>query len=348
MYTHYDHRFADVIVTDNVNRSGQPQIIDSNEKKKPQHLVTPRFWVSGEDVEENLKAYPFNWYIGFKNVTAPTNERTMLSTILPLSAVGNSVPLFMLRSENKPEVFICLQTNLASFAFDFTVRQKMGNVNLNFYLVEQLPVIPPHTYTDTLLNFIVPRVLELTYTARDVQPFAQDVGYHGAPFIWDDERRFWLRAELDALYFHLYQIPREDVAYIMETFPIVKRKDIAATAGTQSPFAPAPDDTGQSATPATGNTEAPLHEGEGLGVRANERDSEDVGGYYRTKQAILAIYDEMAQLPTMDVPAPKSSPLPEGEGLGVRAKTIRVPDVAQYQPALDIPPADPRAAHDAP
>ncbi|MFQ3648210.1 MAG: hypothetical protein SNJ80_14880 [Anaerolinea sp.] len=99
---------------------------------------------------------------------------------------------------------------------------------MNFFYVKQFPVIPPHTYTPALLAFIVPRVLELTYTAWDLQPFARDVGYAGPPFIWDEERRFLMRCELDALYFHLYQIPRADVDYIMETFPIVKRKDEAA------------------------------------------------------------------------------------------------------------------------
>jgi hypothetical protein len=68
-------------------------------------------------------------------------------------------------------------------------------------------------------------VLELTYTAWDMQPFARDLGYHGPPFRWDEERRFLLRCELDAAFFHLYGIEREDVDYIMETFPIVKRKD---------------------------------------------------------------------------------------------------------------------------
>ena len=93
---------------------------------------------------------------------------------------------------------------------------------------KQLPVIPPHTYTPALLDFITPRVLELTYTAWDLQPFAHDLDYHGAPFVWDDQRRFLMRCELDALYFHLYGIDRADVDYIMETFPIVKRKDEAA------------------------------------------------------------------------------------------------------------------------
>ena len=69
---------------------------------------------------------------------------------------------------------------------------------------------------------------ELTYTAWDLQPFARDCGYDGPPFRWYVERRFLLRCELDAAYFHLYGIERDDVDYIMETFPIVKRKDEAA------------------------------------------------------------------------------------------------------------------------
>lgn len=82
----------------------------------------------------------------------------------------------------------------------------------------------PH---DTLAAWIAPRVLELVYTAWDMQPFARDMGYQGPPFPWDEERRFLLRCELDAAYFHLYGIEREDVAYIMDTFPIVKKKDEA-------------------------------------------------------------------------------------------------------------------------
>jgi hypothetical protein len=91
-------------------------------------------------------------------------------------------------------------------------------------------------------------VIELTYTAWDLEPFARDVlaevgvskwnewfpanpideDGRPQPFIWDEERRFDLRCDLDALYFHLYEISRDDVEYIMETFPIVKRKDVAA------------------------------------------------------------------------------------------------------------------------
>jgi len=93
-------------------------------------------------------------------------------------------------------------------------------------------------------SFLLPRVLELTYTTWDLKPFAKDCGYNGSPFIWDDERRFQIRCELDAAFFHLYlgteedwkeegtpalldhfPTPRHAVDYIMDTFPITKRKE---------------------------------------------------------------------------------------------------------------------------
>jgi hypothetical protein len=72
---------------------------------------------------------------------------------------------------------------------------------------------------------MLPRILELAYNAWDLQPFAQDCGYEGPPFIWAEERRFYLRCELDAAFFHLYGLALDEVAYIMDTFPIVRRKD---------------------------------------------------------------------------------------------------------------------------
>ena len=65
-------------------------------------------------------------------------------------------------------------------------------------------------------------------------PFARDMGYVDEegkvkpPFIWDEEERRHLRARLDALYFHLYGLTREDAGYVLDTFPIVRRQDEAA------------------------------------------------------------------------------------------------------------------------
>ena len=117
--------------------------------------------------------------------------------------------------------------------FDYVVRQKMQGTTLNWYIVEQLPVIAPADYDrhfgpTTARDLVRDHVLRLTYTAHDIAPFARDLGYNGPPFIWNEEERRHLRARLDALYFHLYGLSRDDAAYILDTFPIVRRHDKAA------------------------------------------------------------------------------------------------------------------------
>ena len=106
--------------------------------------------------------------------------------------------------------FFIIIANLSSYIFDYISRQKVGGVHVNYFILKQLPILPPNVYNVplfwepviTLLEWIKPRVLELTYTAWDLEPFARDIGYEGAPFVWDEERRFLLRCELDAAYFH--------------------------------------------------------------------------------------------------------------------------------------------------
>ena len=101
---------------------------------------------------------------------------------------------------------------------------------MNWYIVEQLPVIAPEDYDRrfgerTARELVRDHVLRLTYTAHDMAPFARDLGYDGPPFTWDEEERRHLRARLDALFFHLYGLDREDAGYVLDTFPIVRRED---------------------------------------------------------------------------------------------------------------------------
>ena len=122
-----------------------------------------------------------------------------------------------------------LQT-LNAIALDFVARQKVQGQNLNLFIVEQLPFIPPSGYDRkfgnmTARSLVRDHVLRLTYTAHDMAPFARDLGYDGPPFSWDGEERRHLRARLDALYFHLYGLSRDDAGYVLDTFPIVRRED---------------------------------------------------------------------------------------------------------------------------
>jgi len=244
MFWHYDHRYGTFEGVESRSSTSIPTP-GAEEYADPEYLVMPWYWVKEEFVHERNKDR--GWYIGFRDITNSTNERTLISSIIPFSGVGNTAPILNFASHSSTRKLL-INANLCSFCFDRIARYKAGSTHLNFYIVKQLPVLPPSAYTPTLTNFIAPRVIELTYTAWDLEPFARDVlaevgvaqwnawfpanpvGDDGTPrpFVWDEERRFDLRCDLDALYFHLYEISREDVDYIMETFPIVKRKDEAA------------------------------------------------------------------------------------------------------------------------
>ena len=106
----------------------------------------------------------------------------------------------------------------SSLVFDFVSRQKIGGIHMSLFIWKQLPV-PTPAMLEPHLPFIIPRVLELVYTAYDMTPLARDLGDEGEPFRWDEDRRAQLRAELDAFFFRLYGIDdRDDVDYILETF----------------------------------------------------------------------------------------------------------------------------------
>ena len=227
----FDHRAASVVVNpDNLNRPAQPREATAEEHADPNRLPDPQFWVNLIDVEWPAD---LNWAVAFKDVTAPTNVRTMIAAVMPHSAYGNTLPVLLPdttdSTDYKEKVWL-LAACLNSFAFDFVSRQKVQGQHLNWFIVEQLPVIAPTDYDrpfgDTTARALVrDHVLRLTYTAHDMAPFARDLGHDGPPFTWDDEERRHLRARLDALYFHLYGLSRDDAGYVLDTFPIVRRDD---------------------------------------------------------------------------------------------------------------------------
>ena len=87
---------------------------------------------------------------------------------------------------------------------------------MNYFVFKQLPILPPEVYTLPRREFLVPRVLELTSTSRDLAPWAADLGYSGPPFPFLPPRRALLRAELDVFFARLYGLHREDLEYLLD------------------------------------------------------------------------------------------------------------------------------------
>lgn len=259
MVHHYDHRWA-------AYDGSRARDYTPAEKRDPEGVVCGRYWVRSSDVQAVLDSaeWDHDWLLGVRDITNSTNERTVLGGVLPRSAVGHTLPVWMPESEPR----VVLPGVLSSLACDYGARLKVGGTHLTFFVARQIPVIPPCVFVEqapwgaqdeSLRDWFLPRILELTYTAWDLQPFAHDCGHHGPPFRWDDERRFHLRCELDAACFHLYlpahedggwiqaeqangcphdetdeqlaelkahfPAPRDAVAYVIDTFPIIRRRD---------------------------------------------------------------------------------------------------------------------------
>ncbi|MEH2322059.1 MAG: N-6 DNA methylase [Nostoc sp.] len=232
MFHQFTHRWA-TYTDDRDTRN-----LTDEEKGDASFSVQPRYWVSRVEVENKLaNKWNKDWLLGWRDICRSTDERTAISSILPKSAYGDTVLLMLPQIENKI-LISCLFANINSLSFDFVAKQKVAGTHLKFFTMRQLPVISPEAYTPEDIEFISTRVLELVYTAWDMQPFAKDMGYDGEPFIWNPNRRALLRAELDAYYAKLYGLTRDELRYILdpadvygadfpsETFRVLKNNEI--------------------------------------------------------------------------------------------------------------------------
>lgn len=210
MFWHFDHRWASFDGED-------ASLVSLHSKADPTFCAKTRHHVPNADVKARLEAqlWKRGWLLAFRNVSDSRNERTFVSSVLPVSGVGNSASV-VIASSHTPQQLACLLANLNSLVLDYVARQKVPGMNVNFFMVEQFPVLTPSQYTETDIAFIVPRVLELTFTAQDLSSWAEDLNFDGPPFIFDMERRYQLRAELDAYYARMYRLNREELSFILD------------------------------------------------------------------------------------------------------------------------------------
>ena len=120
------------------------------------------------------------WLAAFRGICRATDERTLITNVVYRSGVGNSMPVFNGINNNKPLLTAAFIANMNSLVTDFCVREKVGGINLNFFIIMQFPVLSPEMYKTSDLKYIIPRVLELTYTSNSMRPWAEDV-YNSAP-----------------------------------------------------------------------------------------------------------------------------------------------------------------------
>ena len=235
MFSAYNHRAASVrFVPENATRPFQSLPSRSCQLEDPSFVVRSQLWLDREVLEPRMKPrWSQPWLIAAKDVTSATNERTLIAAILPWAPTSLSVRIILGQTLSGLEAS-CLLGMLNSFALDWLIRQFLGGLHLQDSITRQAPALAPELFTRGLAwcpeepvgAWIQRRVLELSYTAWDLQAFARSCGWQGGPFGWDEERRGLLRCELDAAYLQLYGIEGNDAEHILDSFPIVRRKEL--------------------------------------------------------------------------------------------------------------------------
>ncbi|MFH9294583.1 Eco57I restriction-modification methylase domain-containing protein [Streptomyces sp. NPDC017520] len=241
MLHHYDHRFStyENATEQQLNKGTLPRFT-AEWHQDPSAVPLPRYWVPEHDVptgevDKNdkpimefgvrsrlaAKGWDREWVFGWRDVCRASDERTLIAAAAPAHGFGHKYLLAL-----APQAAL-LAAIWSSFVVDYVARQSVGGTSMSYFVVRQVAIptpgqVAPHS------KFITGRLLELTYTANDMHPFARDLGDTGAPFRWDPDRRAVIRAELDALFFHLYGITRDDTAYILDTFNVTRDNDVKA------------------------------------------------------------------------------------------------------------------------
>ena len=231
---HFDHRYNSIRFNpDNVHNRHTNDPVSHEQHQDPLFYSRPQYWISDTFVKSKFPDDPA-YAIAFRKITRTTDERTLIATLAPWAGYGDGLPLLVVDSEKSTEIFKdCAplwMANFCSFAMDFITKCKLQGINMNWYILQQLPVITRAAYDrrigdTTAADLVRDHVLRLCYTAWDLAPFARAQGYEGEPYGWDVEERRNLRARLDALYFLLYGLDRDDAAYVMDSFPITRRND---------------------------------------------------------------------------------------------------------------------------
>jgi uncharacterized protein (DUF433 family) len=275
MCLHYNYRACKTYFNANNRiRPIQQEETSLAELKDSSYVSLPIYWVNEAHVMNKIPRTSF--LIGFRKVTGPSNERTIITSIFPYSAAGDSLQLVTFKNDLPKILVTCFCVNFSSLVLDYIAKQKVGGINLNYFYVQQFPFLKPDSYSKIVKDEIARNAIELFYNSWDIKPYADDIwreaddalknsiqeqwdanktatGGHEwnppewceidakgcplPPLKWDEERRAFLKAELDAIYAKLYGLTTEELRYILdpedvygadfpgETFRVLKDKE---------------------------------------------------------------------------------------------------------------------------
>jgi hypothetical protein len=229
MIHQFNHRYASYEHLAEGKRSHMLPEVPVERLSDASYEVSPCYHVPEVEVDHRLASYDRReWLMVFREITSAGLARTSTFSIVPKVGVNHKLPLVWTSPEQAdlaPVLLACMN----SFVLDFCLRQKLGGASISFYVIRQLPVPEPDLFRHNapwdevqLGDWIGERVLELVYTSWSVRQFALHNGATGPPFLWDVGRRERLRAELDAAFFQIYGLVRDEAEFVLDSFTVFR------------------------------------------------------------------------------------------------------------------------------
>jgi len=203
------------------------------------YCALPFYWIGKHHVEKFLKNHNHmhDWFFGWRDITdARASARSTIVSVFPAYGVGNSLPLMLFSKTLSTRLYACLLANLSSLVLDYCSRMKIGGLHLNYFVMKQLPVLDPKSYTKDDLDFIVPRIDYLTSTNFEMSGWQRELDVVPEKHNFASSKRIVVQSELDAYYGRLYGLSREEMQFILdpesikpgypsETFAVLKRSE---------------------------------------------------------------------------------------------------------------------------
>jgi hypothetical protein len=230
----YDHRFATFEGIAKEKRFGikaATNLPTDIEKSENNFEIIPRYWVSSEykNKDNQNRRLQTDWSLTFRDTTnVISNFRTFVACIAGETAFNYKAPNIVIDESDtliRAKKTAILLAIINSIPFDYITRVKFYGANLIKNILEQLP-IPEYNSISKLEDEIITRVLKLSYTSISVKSFADDLNFVGEPFVFNSKERHKLKCELDAIIAHIYDIEKTDLDYMLETFPILKNREM--------------------------------------------------------------------------------------------------------------------------
>ena len=189
-------------------------------------VYEPQFLMDASTLKNQLeeKEETATTRIGFMDIGSATNKRSMYSSVIPPFPCGNKIPLLNL-SNQKTILLLEMSSLLNTFVYDYTLRQRLSGIALNYFILAETPLLPPAAVARyplalwaarlTLIHPLWARewdALRGTYPTLATRPWR-------AWWATDVCERLRLRCMIDAVVAHAWGLDDDDMAWLLRDDP---------------------------------------------------------------------------------------------------------------------------------